>query len=837
MFEFDSEGKESSLFWGAKADGLAKDLTLESQIILNKFKPRDYQQPIYDAFFRDRFKRMVLVLPRRSGKDLLTWNMLIREAITVPGVYYIVYPTYSQGKKILWNSVTNDGDRFLDYIPEELIVHLNGQEMRINLSNGSIIQIIGSDNPDRIVGTNPRGVVFSEYALQNPRIWALMSPIITANQGWVIFQSTPRGHNSFYDLYNLAEASKYWYCCKMGLDETQHVPESEIQKEINEGLMSPDLVQQEWYCSFDAGVEGSIYGKYVDRMVLNHQMTLVPWESEFPVHTACDLGMTDPTCIIFFQIVGKIVKIIDFYSKQNGSLEEFIRVMNSKPYTYGTHIAPFDIMVKEQTTGMTRKEKAAQLGVDYEIAPGPSKISRWDGIEAVRSLTSKLWIDEERCAGLVKAMENYRKEYNPNTQRYREVPRHDKYSDPCFAGDTKVLTENGYVKIKDIKVGDNILTPLGKRKVLKVLVKKPTNLYKVSIGNKKIKCTGNHRFFTNRGLVRADELRYTDNIECYNKLRVYLWKKIYTYFFAEHDSRGFKKIISSLRTDYKSCLMGTFIGGMDHIIREEFANDRTAASMDSQVYQGMYGHTTMVKSLRTWLYIIKMKTLEIIQSTTLRYSTKANTSDTTPPNLDAGVNLKPVKNHSDLKTQKLQYGTRAQRDLPGTRNKASASREEVLRQNTKENVMYAKRSSMPNKHGENTVRYIAKTKEESLTGSISKVGFALYAKVSSFVTNTLLRKHAVKNVRQIYSNIPEEVYDLTVQKDNCYYVEGYLVSNCDALRYLAISYKTIGTEITPEYLNRAYIEATQGKQNFPEPFRSDNDNLEPIIKSPFEEEW
>lgn len=420
-------------FWGKEAKGFKEPQTLETQLELNKFKPRSYQQPIFDAFFNEHFKRMVLVICRRAGKDLLTWNILLREAITKTGVYYMVYPTYAQGKKILWNSCTNSGIRFIDYIPKQLINSVNSQEMLINLKNGSYIQIIGSDDPDRIVGTNPRGVVFSEYALQNPMIWSRMSPMLVANGGWAIFQSTPRGHNHFYHMYNVAEASPDWWTCKLGLNETMHVPVSAIQKEIQEGLMSEDLVQQEWYSSFDAGVEGSIYCKYIDRMNLNRQLTTVPWESGHLVHTAWDLGITDPTCVVFFQKIGQIIKIIDFYDKRLQGIEHYCQYIKSKPYQYGIHIAPFDIMVKDYSTGGTRKEKAAQLGIDFKIAPSPRKITRWDGIEGVRSILGKVWIDETRCAKLIKAMENYQREFDQKTDSYKEVPLRNWATHGCDA--------------------------------------------------------------------------------------------------------------------------------------------------------------------------------------------------------------------------------------------------------------------------------------------------------------------------------------------------------------------------------------------------------------------
>jgi len=401
------------------------NIPVEAKIHLNKFKPRDYQRPIFKAFFEDRYRRMVLVLPRRSGKDLSTWNIIIREAITHVGVYYYVFPTYAQGKKIIWSSVTIQGERFTDYIPKQLIDSMNSQEMKVVLTNGSIIQIIGSDNPDRIVGTNPCGVVFSEYALQDPRIYALMAPILAANKGWAIFNSTPRGKNHFWDLFQLADNSPEWWAYKIGLDETKHIDPKEIDREIEEGLMSPDLVQQEFYSSFLAGVEGSYYCKYVDKMRLNNQISVVPWEPAFQVHTAWDIGVRDSTTIIFFQTIGQTVRVIDYYEKNKEGLEHYVKHVLSKDYTYGKHIAPHDIAVQEFGSGVTRIEKAKQLGIRFTVA---SKISIMDGIETVRSVLGKMWIDEEKCKPLIRALENYRQEYDSKRQVYKEQPLHDRHS-------------------------------------------------------------------------------------------------------------------------------------------------------------------------------------------------------------------------------------------------------------------------------------------------------------------------------------------------------------------------------------------------------------------------
>ena len=399
-------------------------LPIETQIKLKKFKPREYQWSLIDAIEKEGYKRVLAILPRRAGKDLTAFNLCIRQCLRKVCVVYYIFPTFAQAKRVIWDSITNTGERILDYIPPELIQSSNSQEMKIRFINGSLMQLVGSDNFDALMGTNPFGVVFSEYALQDPRAYQYIRPILAANDGWALFISTPRGRsNHLFSLYEIAKDSEHWKCIKLTLDDTQHITEEAMAQERLE--LSPDMIQQEYYTSFDAGIEGSYYSKYVDKMRLEHRLGDVPWEAGFPVHTAWDLGVRDSTTIIFFQHIGTSVRIIDCYENSKLGLEHYINVLNTRPYTYGKHIAPHDIKVKELGTGMTRLEKARQLGVRFTVAPNISII---DGIESVRSILSKIWIDDLKCVNLIKSLDNYRQEWDDKKGIYKSIPLHDKHS-------------------------------------------------------------------------------------------------------------------------------------------------------------------------------------------------------------------------------------------------------------------------------------------------------------------------------------------------------------------------------------------------------------------------
>ncbi len=399
-------------------------------IELDQFKARKYQKPIFRALENEGYRRLVAIWPRRAGKDVAGFNLMIRQAVSKIGVYFYVFPTFSSGRRILWDAITNDGFRILDYVPAGIIESRHEQQMRIRLINGSVIQIIGSDNYDNtLVGTNPVGMVFSEYALQDPRAYQFSSPILVCNDGWALFLSTPRGKNHLYDLYKIASNNRRtWFCSRLTLDDTKHISLDLLEQEREQ--MSDDLIQQEYYCSFDMGVEGAYYTKYVDRMRLNNQVGNVPWEASFKVHTAWDIGIRDSTVIIFFQTIGTTVRIIDYYEKNKEGLEHYINIVKNKPYTYGRHIAPHDMAVKEFGSGMTRLQKARHLGIKFILAPN---VSIMDGIEAVRSSLSKIYIDVTNCSQLIKAIENYRQEYDSKKRVYKRMPLHNEHSHACDA--------------------------------------------------------------------------------------------------------------------------------------------------------------------------------------------------------------------------------------------------------------------------------------------------------------------------------------------------------------------------------------------------------------------
>jgi hypothetical protein len=401
-------------------------------IAVPDFDPREYQLPFLKAM-DEGCRRSVLVWHRRAGKEITCFNWMIKQAFWHRrGTYVYFFPTTGLGKRILWDGCDKEGKRFLDYIPPGIIKgNPNSVEMKIELINGSIIQVIGSDKIIN-VGINPIGCVFSEFSLQDPRTWAFTRPILRENNGWAVFNFTPRGKNHAYDIFLMAKNNPDWFCQKLSIDDTGVLDESDMEAERNEG-MSEQLIQQEYYCSFDQGAEGAYYASLLNKAELDGRLTEVPYDPHVPVDTYWDIGVGDETAILFVQNTGQQIHLIDIYRNEGEGLNHYAKVLRDKAdagnWIYGEHWAPHDIQVRELGSGaQTRLEIARQLGIPFLITPN---LPIAEGIELGRGIFPRLWVDVGNCKFFIKAIENYHKQYNEKLNVYGERPVHDWSSHIC----------------------------------------------------------------------------------------------------------------------------------------------------------------------------------------------------------------------------------------------------------------------------------------------------------------------------------------------------------------------------------------------------------------------
>ena len=392
-----------------------------------KFTPRPYQLELLRAM-DSGYNRAIVVWSRRAGKDKTLLNLIVKKALERVGIYYYFFPTFSQGRRVIWDGIDNAGMKFLDHIPKPLIASTHANDMKIKLTNGSIIQIVGTDDVDRVRGSNPVGCVFSEFAWHNPQAYDIVRPILRANGGWAVFNSTPFGENHFFKLWEEAQSNEDWFTQLVTVDNAldndgrRYITEKDIQEEIASG-MSEDMIEQEFFCSFNANTGGFYYRKQLNQTKDENRVCRVPYEESVNVDTWWDLGIGDQTAIWFTQTVGKEIHVIDYYANSGEGLAHYAKELQNKQYVYGTHNLPHDANARELGTGRSRLEMIEELiGHNVNIVP---RLAVDDGIQAARSIFQHCYFDEVKCKEGLDALSNYHREWDEKNKVFKNRPSHD----------------------------------------------------------------------------------------------------------------------------------------------------------------------------------------------------------------------------------------------------------------------------------------------------------------------------------------------------------------------------------------------------------------------------
>jgi hypothetical protein len=420
-----------------------------------KWKPRDYQMNLWRAL-EGGCKRAIAVWHRRAGKGMTGMHWLTTQALQRRGLYWHLFPEYKQGRRMAWNGMDKTGNPFLSCFPSELVTRKLDQEMTLHLANGSIYQVVGTDDINSLMGANPIGLIVDEYSLQNPEAWNLLRPILNENGGWALFVYTPRGRNHGYRLYQRALKNEEWYAELLTVDDTNVVKQSDIDDDRAMGMPEP-MIQQEYWSSFDAPLSGAYYAEVLMWMQENDRITDFPHVEGSRVYTGWDIGM-DTTAIWFAQIVGREFRIIDYYEKPAADPAHFARVLKGQEpgyermarYIYGDCWLPWDAKHEVFGRDLTVEEQLWGLGIPVRVG---RKCAIDDQIAGVRKQLREAAIHETHCERGLNCLREYSKQKiegitGPDGEDlYRDTPMHNWASHGASALATLVMN---FVPLSDV---------------------------------------------------------------------------------------------------------------------------------------------------------------------------------------------------------------------------------------------------------------------------------------------------------------------------------------------------------------------------------------------------
>ncbi len=431
---------------------------------------RPYQLEARDALVNNVSKRLLAQWPRRSGKEVTTWNIIIDFAISEPGMYIMAYPTNVRARKILWegamlNKDTQASIKFVEMIPKRLLARKpNDADMTIHLTNGSLIWVVGCDiDPDKLRGTNPRGIVFSELAFSDPKVLYNMMPVLRQNGGWLFGQSTYDGMNHFYWMLTNNKSDPLWFCREENIntlvDEegNPYITDADVDEDRRAG-MPEYLIQQEYYGNVQINEETKYFAIAINEVHKAERIIKNLYLPNKGVYAFYDIGVSDYTAITLAQFDsrgGKLWPIVIGYIENNNRslsyyVDEIRRFCNARNLTFKTHFVPHDGANRNFGDGLkTTQDYLFEMGEQGIIVKRPS--SHKVAIEAIRQKLYMTTFNAENTQRLIDCLSHYEKEFDSKMGKFKDNPVHDwsshgvkSYQTLVLALDSELIAEVSY---------------------------------------------------------------------------------------------------------------------------------------------------------------------------------------------------------------------------------------------------------------------------------------------------------------------------------------------------------------------------------------------------------
>lgn len=370
---------------------------------------RPYQQKVEDQFTAG-IQRHLLIWHRRAGKDILGMSKARQEAAKRIGSYVHFFPKHIQARRAIWQGVDpKKGARFIDVAFGDIEADRNNTEMFIEMINGSTWQLLGSDNYDRVVGSNIVGAVFSEWALCDPRAWDYIRPMILENNGWAIFITTYRGRNHAWQMVQQLKDNPEWYVDVRDIYGTTDIDGKPIltgqdMESERAGGMSEAMLQQEYLCNPEAVAEGSIYGRQVEALRKDDSRKRAVWNPNKPVYAVWNFDLPVFASCVYVQ-PGSTPTVLDARTWNFVTLGEAVAECYRQPFPVQRHLISADQM-----------ELVAPLA-DLDIYPD---VMHHSGHFAVTTATAAFLnscrINGEKCELLLDALGGYVRRERFNSQ-------------------------------------------------------------------------------------------------------------------------------------------------------------------------------------------------------------------------------------------------------------------------------------------------------------------------------------------------------------------------------------------------------------------------------------
>jgi PBSX family phage terminase large subunit len=343
---------------------------------------------------RDTTRFRVVNAGRRFGKTLLAIEELVYEAVNKDNanIAYVA-PTYAQAREISWELLKK---RVLDVKNPE--INETRLEMVVPNKFGSMSKITlkGWESIESLRGQTYDFLVLDEVAMYRSfqSQWQeVIRPTLTDRRGRVLFISTPKGFNHWYDLYNLEQRDKDYKSFHFTTYDNPFVPKDEIDKQKEE--LTEDRFAQEINADFRK-TEGLVYKEF-DRA--KHLYQVLPNIHFVETIAGVDPGFTNPCAVPTIKVDADDNYWVD---------EEYYKTGQTDAYN-ADFVASKDfnkVYPDPENAGFVKELLNRKVNV-REVIKGKGSIAT--GINKVKELfkANRIKINIVNCPNLIYELETY----------------------------------------------------------------------------------------------------------------------------------------------------------------------------------------------------------------------------------------------------------------------------------------------------------------------------------------------------------------------------------------------------------------------------------------------
>ena len=356
------------------------------------------------ATSKNRFR--VVNCGRRWGKTTLAILEMVAKAVFKDGsrVVYIA-PTYQQARDIAWLELKKI------CLPVTITVNEARLEITIKTKGGgsSIIWLRGWESVETLRGQAFDFIVIDEIAMMR-NFWInweeVLRPTLTDKRGEVLFVSTPKGFNHFYDLCNKELTDNDFKTFHFSSYDNPFLPVDELDKA--KATMPPDRFAQEYEASFQK-TQGLVYKEF-DRAKHLYDEELSP--NKYQKLGAVDFGYRNPAAVLSALWTGERLLITDeWYKRERTDIQivEYVALCKFK-----------EVYPDPENASAIEELRRQRINVK-EVAKGAGSIKA--GIQMVREMLIRgdLLINK-RCINLIAEFEMYSYDDDKNERNEQENP-------------------------------------------------------------------------------------------------------------------------------------------------------------------------------------------------------------------------------------------------------------------------------------------------------------------------------------------------------------------------------------------------------------------------------